>query len=206
MDKSNITEQKIIKAAADVFMEKGKDGARMQEIANLAGINKALLHYYFRSKEKLFSKVIQLEFPKIIANIFEVDDESDDFQVFLRNFIDRYIDNIYPRKNLLRFILWVGDKSKIEIANIFLESFKKRGFKTNPIVEKVNNAIEAGQIKSIDPSNFAISLIGMCVFPIIAGPIVEKIFPGIKVDDKKYIKIRKKEIFNLIWNGIKVEK
>ena len=49
--KKDNTEEKIIDAATDVFVQKGMDGARMQEIADLAGINKALLHYYFRSKE-----------------------------------------------------------------------------------------------------------------------------------------------------------
>jgi len=45
----------------------------------------------------------------------------------------------------------------------------------------------------------------MCIFPIVGGPIVEKIFPGTNVNDKKYIEKRKKEIFNLIWNGIKAD-
>ena len=205
MDKSSVTEQKIIKAAVNVFMEKGKDGARMQEIADQAGINKALLHYYFRSKEKLFYKVFHLEIPKVVASIFEAYEETDDFQIFLKSFIDKYIDNIYPRKNLIRFVLWVGEKSKIEIAGIFLDSFKKHGFKKNPVVIKIEKAIESGQIKPVDPSNFAMSLIGMCIFPIIAGPLTEKMFPGTKVNDKKYIENRKNEIFNLIWNGIKAE-
>ncbi len=69
MQKSSETEKKIINAATAVFMEKGKDGARMQEIADKAGINKALLHYYFRSKEKLFTNVFNLEIPKVITNI-----------------------------------------------------------------------------------------------------------------------------------------
>ena len=43
----------------------------------------------------------------------------------------------------------------------------------------------------------------MCIFPIVAAPVVEKIFPGTKVENKKFIENRKKEIFNLIWNGIK---
>jgi AcrR family transcriptional regulator len=203
MNKSSVTEEKIIKAAAEVFMEKGRDGARMQEIADLARINKALLHYYFRSKEKLFSKVFHLEIPKIISNVFKVYDDSEDFKVFLESFIDKYIDNIYPRKNLLRFLLWVNDKTKQEIAKIFVESFRKRGFKENPLVSKIERSIKEGQIRPVDPSNFAMSLIGMCIFPIVGGPIVEKIFPGTKVNDKKYIENRKKEIFNLIWNGIK---
>jgi len=205
MEKSSVTEEKIISAAAQVFMEKGRDGARMQEIANLAGINKALLHYYFRSKEKLFSKVISLEIPKIIANIFEAYDDTEDFKEFIKSFISKYIDNIYPRKNLLQFILWVDDNTKREIATIFVENFAKRGFKANPLVQKIGKAIETGQIRSIEPSNFAMSVIGMCIFPIIGGPIVEKIFPGTKVNDKKYIEKRKNEIFNLVWDGIKTE-
>lgn len=205
MEKSTITEEKIINAAAQIFTEKGRDGARMQEIADLAGINKALLHYYFRSKEKLFSKVISLEIPKIIANIFEAYDDMDDFKEFLKSFISKYIDNIYPRKNLMQFILWVDDDTKREIASIFVENFAKRGFKANPLVQKIEKSIAEGQIKSIEPSNFAMSVIGMCIFPIIGGPIVEKIFPGTKVNDKKYIEKRKNEIFNLIWNGIKAE-
>ena len=54
MKKDNTTEQKIKEAAKKVFIKKGLSGARMQDIADQAGINKALLHYYFRSKEKLF--------------------------------------------------------------------------------------------------------------------------------------------------------
>ena len=55
------TEQKILQAATEIFLEKGHDGARMQVIADKAGINKALLHYYFRSKDKLFRTVFKKE-------------------------------------------------------------------------------------------------------------------------------------------------
>ena len=53
------TEEKIFEAATDVFVEKGMDGARMQDIANHAGINKALLHYYYRTKDHLFNAVFE---------------------------------------------------------------------------------------------------------------------------------------------------
>lgn len=74
MDKDLTTEQKILEAARKIFLEKGLDGARMQDIADKAGINKAMLHYYFRSKDKLFEQIF-LEvaghfLPKIMA-IFE---------------------------------------------------------------------------------------------------------------------------------------
>ena len=63
---SENTEAQILKAAREVFIAKGLDGARMQEIADHAGINKALLHYYFRTKEKLFEAV----FREVASNLF----------------------------------------------------------------------------------------------------------------------------------------
>jgi AcrR family transcriptional regulator len=60
------TEDKIFESATDVFINKGMDGARMQDIANHAGINKALLHYYFRTKDQLFNAVFEM----IAAKIF----------------------------------------------------------------------------------------------------------------------------------------
>ena len=65
------TEKIIIKAAHEVFIEKGLQGARMQEIADRAGINKALLHYYFRSKDKLFDAVFQDIIKEIIPAVSE---------------------------------------------------------------------------------------------------------------------------------------
>ena len=60
MENDQITvEEKILQAAQTVFQQRGLPGARMQEIADLAGINKSLLHYYFRSKEKLFAHVLE---------------------------------------------------------------------------------------------------------------------------------------------------
>ena len=66
------TEQKILEAAKRIFHQKGFEGARMQEIANEAGINKALLHYYFRSKEKLFEAVFQDAFSQLMGQAREI--------------------------------------------------------------------------------------------------------------------------------------
>jgi len=61
------TEEKIFEAATEVFTERGMDGARMQDIADHAGINKALLHYYYRTKDHLFNAV----FEKIAGQMFK---------------------------------------------------------------------------------------------------------------------------------------
>lgn len=67
-----VTERKILEAAKRVFGRKGLDGARMQEIADEAGLNKALLHYYFRSKDNLFRAVFREVFQSFFPAVFEM--------------------------------------------------------------------------------------------------------------------------------------
>src|SRR5680860_1428715 len=97
--KKDNTEEKILHAAQTVFIQKGMDGARMQEIANEAGINKALLHYYFRTKQKLFEaifkKVFKQIFPKIETFILSDLPFEEKLGVFIDNYIDLLIKNPY---------------------------------------------------------------------------------------------------------------
>ena len=93
------TEQKIFDAAHEIFVQKGMDGAKMQEIADRAGINKALLHYYFRSKEKLFEMIFtsaaQKLFPKINF-IFESDlPLFQKIEQFCHEYLEVMIENPY---------------------------------------------------------------------------------------------------------------
>jgi len=203
MEYNSQTEIKIIKAATEVFLEKGKDGARMQEIADNAGINKALLHYYFRSKDKLFTLVFKHEFKKVLSKILTLVGEEDDFRKFIQSFAYNYMKSITPRKNLMRFVIWEVGKDNLDVVDIFRESFSKHGFKGNPIVERTKKAIADGQIRSLDPNHFALSLLGMCLTPYLLSHFILKIIPGLDVTDPEFINKRSEEITRLLWDGIK---
>uniref|UniRef100_UPI002600CD9D TetR/AcrR family transcriptional regulator n=1 Tax=uncultured Chitinophaga sp. TaxID=339340 RepID=UPI002600CD9D len=69
METASNTEQLIIAAAKKIFFQKGLSGARMQDIADEAGINKAMLHYYYRSKDKLFDMVFQSAMGEMMVDI-----------------------------------------------------------------------------------------------------------------------------------------
>lgn len=103
-DKEN-TEEKILEAAKEVFIEKGNDGARMQEIADKAGINKSLLHYYYRTKEKLFESVFKFAFSQFAPKFLNTFNTGEDFFTQLRKFIDIYIDLISKNSFIPMFIL-----------------------------------------------------------------------------------------------------
>ena len=197
------TETKIIDAATEIFLQKGKDGARMQEIADKAGINKALLHYYFRSKDKLFEKVFYKEVRTMLNTTLDSFIETDNFKKFLQIFISNYIDNVARRRKLYRFVLWESENFIENVTDQFSQIFTSRGFKQNPIILKVKKAIAEGQIRKLDANNFALNLISMCLFPIVAAPVLGRIVTELDVDNPRFWKKRKREIFNMIWNGIK---
>jgi AcrR family transcriptional regulator len=206
MEINTDTEKKILRAATEVFLEKGHDGARMQEIADKAGINKALLHYYFRSKQKLFRTVFKKELQTMLASIFGLISPSDNFEEFLEKFISGYLKNVSSRKNIMRFILWELDKSPKEVASWFFEVFEEGGFPGNPIILRIEKAIRDGDIRPIDPTNFVLSLLGMCVFPFVAEPMLKHLLPGFNSDAPNFLKNRTKAIVDLIYLDLRIEK
>ena len=90
IEKEN-TEHKIVEAAREVFINKGYDGSRMQEIADKAGINKALLHYYFRSKDKLFAASFESIFNEEIGAMAEVFKKVNKTEDLIEIFVSSYI-------------------------------------------------------------------------------------------------------------------
>ena len=205
MNDSSDTERKIFEAATDVFLQKGKDGARMQEIASQAGINQALLHYYFRSKDRLYETVLKKESGKFFGNIINAISDEGDFKTYLQAFIDSYIDNIASNIALIRFVLWELQSGGQLIAESIQEALSAHGLAEIPFIAKIQNAIDAGEIRPVHPTHFIISLIGLCVYPFIARPLVEKIFRIRSVTSKKFLHERKHEVFRLVWEGLQPE-
>jgi AcrR family transcriptional regulator len=198
------TEKKILTAASKIFLDKGKDGARMQEIADQAGINKALLHYYFRSKERLFQEVFKNEVMTLLNNILDAISETEDFRDFLTQFVRAYLQNITPRRALMRFVFWEVDKTKENLARYFWQTFSDHGFTDNPLVLRVNRAVAEKQIRPVDPVHFVLSMLGVCVFPFMAAPIIGNILrKEIDVSDPDFQATREQEIVTLLWNGLK---
>jgi TetR/AcrR family transcriptional regulator len=162
------TEEKILESAKEVFMKYGLYGARMQDIADTAGINKALLHYYFRSKEKLFDKV----FEGALVKYFEQMDVFSDSSLPVLKRIFKYVDNIidflseYPQMSM--FII-----KEISInPELFKEKVnaikKTKGVK---LIQVLEEGITNGEIKKIDPAMFLINLQSLCSYPFIAAPL-----------------------------------
>jgi AcrR family transcriptional regulator len=105
MSREQNTEDKIVAAAKTVFIKKGMDGARMHEIADEAGINKALLHYYFRTKDKLFEKVFAIVFKDVFQVLENAVANEMDFEQFIEGFITQYIKLLKSKPFIPNFVV-----------------------------------------------------------------------------------------------------
>src|ERR687896_1327771 len=88
------TEQRILEAARVVFIRRGTAGARMQEIAHEAGVNQALLHYYFRSKDRLAEAAFREVAGRILPTVFEILGSDATIEEKVQRFVNLYIDSL----------------------------------------------------------------------------------------------------------------
>ena len=202
------TEGKILAAAEEIFVQKGMDGSRMHEIADRAGINKALLHYYFRSKEKLFLRVFKLVFPRVLPKTLEIFMTDLPFQVKLEQFIDRYITLISRNQQLPLFVIGELAKNPDAVIEVMKETQEKLGGNLVEAIEKdIRREIEKGTIIDIDPRQLFVNVLSLCVFPFVGRPIITYI--GFDNNDKSYdefLNTRKKEVFEFVMRSITPEK
>jgi AcrR family transcriptional regulator len=199
-EKNSNTEQNILEAAKLVFVAKGMAGARMQEIADKAGINKALLHYYFRSKEKLFEAVFVEILSKLIPDISEL--LLSELPLFekIRKFTQHYIDTIRENPLIPVFILHELNREPEGIAR----TFKSMGIQPQIFVDEINREIKKGTIIPIDPLHLIVNLLSMCIFPIVAQPIMQHlIFEDKGEAYSAFLEQRKKEVPEFIINSIR---
>jgi len=205
MTATESTEQRILAAAAEVFLQKGKDGARMHEIARKAGINQALLHYYFRNKERLYEEVFTQKLSQFFGDFFASLSEIEDIRQLIRSFIDHYLDRLTEQPDLPRFIFWEIRQGGSVFAKVLRKYLGRKKEIQNPFVLKVQEAVSAGQIRPLDPMHMFLSLLGMCLIPFIARPILERVLPDFPGLSAEFLETRKREIFDLVWQGIRPE-
>jgi TetR/AcrR family transcriptional regulator len=166
------TENRILEAAKKVFIQNGFDGTSMQVIANEACINKSLLHYYFRSKEKLFSAVFLYAFQHFVPQIQEILSSDSPFQTKIEKIVSEYMDMLLNNEIIPSFILHEINRNPDRIFEIMQGS----GLNPEIFIKQIVSEIEQGHIRFADPRHFIVNLISLCVFPVAARPLVQRFF------------------------------
>ena len=166
------TEEKIYEAARRIFLLKGMEGARMQEIADEAGMNKALLHYYFRSKENLFKAVFKDIFTKFFSKVKDTIFSDISAKEKLIVFIDNYINLIQANPYVPQFIINEINRDPKVLKTLMFES----GIEPQKILEMFFNEAQASNLSKLDPRHIIVSILGMLIFPFVARPLLQMIY------------------------------
>ena len=208
MAKDGDTEKRILDAARTVFIRRGTAGARMQEIAEEAGVNQALLHYYFRSKERLseavFSEIAGRMFPAVIAILggdFTIDEKID-------RFVDAYLENMSRSPFLPGYLLSELHHHPERIPRLIGSvTGKSLSAALAPALEKLDKQLASearkGHVRRIGAQQFVVNLLSLCVFPFAARPMFRAAFDMDDDDFAKLISARRKELPQFIRNALR---
>ena len=186
------TEQLIKDTAKRIFFSEGKLQATTQEIADAAGVNRTLLNYYFRSRDMLFEQVAAEAMAEMKAVIDSVFSEKIEFKDKLKKLITVFMDQAmqFPyREVYLVNALNKTDKTVPEEKKIKMKAFLK----------EINEEMEKGKIKKMDPRQFCMNLFALMAYPLITNCLNKSIY---NVNDADYLKLmqdRKQVIFDLIY-------
>ena len=161
------TEDKILMAAEAIFLRDGYAGSRMQDIADLAGINKALLHYYFRSKDKLFENIFDKKAGVMFPQMEELFELEMPFEDLLCQYVEKYMELLIANPFLPLFIISTVNKPNGQ------DFIQKLPFAINrKLMEAYSKEVALGKIRAMNPLHLILSVFSMCAFPFMIKPVL----------------------------------
>ncbi|HET7459541.1 MAG TPA: TetR/AcrR family transcriptional regulator [Gemmatimonadaceae bacterium] len=198
-DADGDTEKRILDAARTVFVRRGTSGARMQEIAAEAGVNQALLHYYFRSKDRLAQAIFREAAGRLlpaVARVLGADDLSLEEKV--QRFVHLYIDTVRQNPFLPGYILAELHQHPQRLAALQEAVGMQPALLAGALIERLGAQLReraaAGTMRPIAPEQFVVNLLALSVFPFAARPLLHVAF---RLDDagfERFLDARRAEL------------
>ncbi len=205
MDRNQNIEKRILWVAERLFLEKGFSGTSTTEIAKTVGCNQALIHYYFRTKEKLFWDVFSPKVEQVVEYLDAPLDESIDFIERIRNVIDFYFGILELDERLAPFIvneLIMNPERWNKFRDRYLRN-ESRSSAFNRFENMVHEEVTKGTIRNIKPIDLLMNIMSLTISAFIVAP---KGFASDECDKnarKAYIDHRREDVKELIVCGIK---
>jgi len=173
LDQDNSTEGRIKSAARVVFHKKGFAATRTRDIAEEAGINLALLNYYFRSKKKLFEQIMQETMHGFMHNMIHVfNDDATTFERKVELIAGKYIDMISQEPEIPLFIM---SELRTDASGLLEKLPLEEMIINSAFLKQYQEGVAEGKITDSNPLHFLVNLMGMVIFPFIASPMLKKI-------------------------------
>jgi AcrR family transcriptional regulator len=192
--------ERILHAGLSEFAEHGLAGARVDRIAEKAGVNKAMIYYHFDSKEDLYTKVLEVHISAKVAEVVRGFERGKDLEGILEMIAEAYYRLLAPGSPLvplfLREMAEGGERLRRIVPDLGLGKDLPQKFRV--IIEKGK---EEGRFRNLDIRHTVVSFVGMCVFYLLADQLVNQVW---EIDDaQKFRAERPKAIVDLFMHGLK---
>lgn len=203
-EQSRNKEEAILEAAEREFIAKGFDGARTTSIAEAAGVTHAMLHYYFRTKENIFNRILDEKMRLMSRSVLMAFGEAGLSLIErLRKGIENHFDFVVENPGLPRFIV-----NEVMSRPERHEAFKRRiGYLLGAVVEglqhELDEAADRGETERIDVRMLMLDIVSLNIFSFIAMPIIEPLIGDLAADRETFYRLRKAENVEVILRRIK---
>jgi TetR/AcrR family transcriptional regulator len=174
-------EARILEAARTVIIRRGTAGARMQEIAREAGVNQALLHYYFRTKEQLSTAVFEQAASRLFPALLQTLGSDSTLDQKIDRIVEVYLDNMTRNPFLPGYLLSELHHHPERLPAMLTKLAGASPGQIMPPVlkrlrQQIDAAVAAGAMRPIKAEQFAANLISLCIFPFAARPMLSLVF------------------------------
>ena len=199
------TEQKILAAAEQEFLDKGFSGARTTAIAQAAGVTHAMWHYYFRSKDKLFEKIITDKMSELGKLMLESLITSN-LPLFekIRTIITGHLDFIGANPKLPFFFVRevYSNPERMKLIADMLHTHAEKSI--NRLQLEINEANARGECRKVNAEMLILDIVSLNIFSFLAQPVLDTVLPELFSDKKRFLELRKKENIETIMRKIKL--
>jgi TetR/AcrR family transcriptional regulator len=195
------TRGEILAAAARIFAESGLAGARTEAIAAAAGVNKALLYYYFRSKERLYEAVVEDHFQEFNRQALEMLATSGSARAILLRYVSLHFDFISSRRRYACLYQQMMISGGRPLERLVQKYFVPRSQAFRKLLER---GMRAGEFRHVDPMHVAVSIVALIVFYFSAAPVL-RVLGHTDAYSTMNLKRRKAEVLDFIRHGLFLE-
>ena len=197
-------EQAILAAAEQEFLAKGFDGARTTSIAAAAGVTHAMLHYYFRTKENIFERILDEKLRLMGESVLAAFGQPGlPLAERLRDGIERHFDFIMANPDMPRFIVNEVFSRPERYETMQARIREIAGVLMCDIQRELDASADRGETERIDVRMLLLDIISLNVFPFIAYPVIEPILGDLTADRERFFARRRAENTEVILRRLK---
>ena len=200
------TEAMILQAAEKEFLEKGYAGARTTAIAEAAGVTHAMLHYYFRTKDKLFEKIVSDKMEKLCEMLLMAINHPElPLKERVQNGIEGHFEFLRANPDLPRFIINELAEHPERMETLRGTLLKNATSLLGSLQEEIDRLASCNRCGRVDARMLLIDMVSLNVFLFLAAPIVKTVAGSIYGDYDLFLEMRKRENVKTILGKLKLE-